>query len=205
MKVLGVILARAGSAGLANKHLLTLHGKRVIEYTFEHAMSAQMLTRIVVSSDCPAIRELASCRGLASIARPANLATADSSVQDVLLHAMLTLEADERFAADAVVTLYGNVPVRKAGIIDEAIGKLVRTGCDSVRSFCPVGKWHPGWMSKLNDDRVEPLRPGSIHRRQDLEPLFLHDGAVVVSSRRAMTRSCRSARVFRHRSARDHV
>jgi CMP-N-acetylneuraminic acid synthetase len=41
-------------------------------------------------------------------------------------------------------------------------------------------------MSRLVDDHVEPLRPGSIHRRQDLEPLCLHDGAVVVVSRASL-------------------
>jgi CMP-N-acetylneuraminic acid synthetase len=44
-------------------------------------------------------------------------------------------------------------------------------------------------MSKLEDDgNVVPLHPGSIHRRQDLPSLFLHDGAVVAVSRAAMLR-----------------
>jgi CMP-N,N'-diacetyllegionaminic acid synthase len=44
-------------------------------------------------------------------------------------------------------------------------------------------------MSKLTDDGVvEPLHPGSVHRRQDLPSLFLHDGAVVAVSRGAMLR-----------------
>src|SRR5690606_7546103 len=68
---------------------------------------------------------------------------------------------------------------------------LQRTGCDSVRTFCPVGKWHPAWMSKLNGEIVEPLQAGSIHRRQDLTPLFLHDGAVVACSRQSMLRGRR--------------
>jgi CMP-N-acetylneuraminic acid synthetase len=41
-------------------------------------------------------------------------------------------------------------------------------------------------MSKLIGDRVEPLQPGSIHRRQDLKKLLLHDGGVVAVSRQAM-------------------
>jgi CMP-N,N'-diacetyllegionaminic acid synthase len=191
MNVLAVILARGGSVGLPGKHLLPLCGRKLIDYTFDHARSAQTLTRIVVSSDCAAIRELASCRGLHSIARPDNLATHDASVQDVLLHAMLAIESDERFRADAVVTLYGNVPVRRAGVIDDAVSMLARTGCDSVRSFCPVGKWHPKWMSRIDESIVTALHAGSIHRRQDLEPLYLHDGAVVVSARRAMESALR--------------
>jgi CMP-N-acetylneuraminic acid synthetase len=43
-------------------------------------------------------------------------------------------------------------------------------------------------MSRLQGDRVIALQPGSIHRRQDLEPLFLHDGAVVAVSRASMLR-----------------
>jgi CMP-N-acetylneuraminic acid synthetase len=35
---------------------------------------------------------------------------------------------------------------------------------------------------------VEALHPGSIHRRQDLEPLYLHEGAIVVVSRESMLR-----------------
>ncbi len=38
-------------------------------------------------------------------------------------------------------------------------------------------------VAGLDGDRVEPLVPGSIHRRQDLTPLYLHDGAVVAVSR----------------------
>ncbi|MDB5302549.1 MAG: putative CMP-sialic acid synthase, partial [Phycisphaerales bacterium] len=77
---------------------------------------------------------------------------------------------------------------RGAGVIDRAVRMLADTGCDSVRTFCPVGKWHPAWMSRLEVDRVVPVQAGSIHRRQDLAPLFLHDGAVVAVSRASMLR-----------------
>src|SRR5437762_14260778 len=41
MNTLAVILARAGSAGLKNKHLLPLLGRPVISYTLEHARQAK--------------------------------------------------------------------------------------------------------------------------------------------------------------------
>jgi CMP-N-acetylneuraminic acid synthetase len=105
-----------------------------------------------------------------------------------MLHAMDTVERGSKYHADALVVLYGNVPVRGAGVIDRAVEMLAETGCDSVRSFCPVGKWHPAWMSRMRDGRVIALQAGSIHRRQDLEPIFLHDGAVVAVSRDSMLR-----------------
>jgi CMP-N,N'-diacetyllegionaminic acid synthase len=193
--VLGVILARRGSVGLPGKHLRQLLGRAVVEYTFDHAREARLLSHVVVSTDCPGVKDLALSRGLEVIDRPAQLATAEASVQAAMLHALQRVEhrAGDRFHADALVVLYGNVPVRGAGVIDRAVRKLAETGCDSVRSFCPVGKWHPGWMSRLEEDRVVPLRPGSIHRRQDLEPLYLHDGAVLAVSRRAMLRGAAHA------------
>ena len=189
MDVLAVILARGGSVGLKDKHLRPLLGRPVIEYTFDHARAATRVTRSVVSSDCGQIRRLAEERWFETIARPAELATGDASVQDVLLHAMHTVESRSSFRAKAIVVLYGNVPVRPHGIIDEAVELLESTRCDSVRSFCPVGKSHPAWMAKLTDDRVESLQPNSIHRRQDLAPLFMHDGAVVAVSRGSLLRS----------------
>jgi CMP-N,N'-diacetyllegionaminic acid synthase len=191
MTSLGVILARAGSLGLGGKHLRLLLGRPVIEYTFDHAFNSVLLNRVVVSTDCPNIKRLAERVGLEVIDRPAELATADASVQDVMLHAMKTVESSGTFKAEALVVLYGNVPVRGIGVIDSAIAKLRETGCDSVRSFCPVGKWHPAWMSKLDGDKVEPLQSGSIHRRQDLTPVYLHDGAVVAVSRSSMLRGLR--------------
>jgi CMP-N,N'-diacetyllegionaminic acid synthase len=189
MTTLGIILARSGSVGLTNKHLRPLAGRPVICHTFEHAKAARLLTRVCVTSDCPVIRRFALAEGFDAIERPKELATGDASVQAVMLHAMHEIESRQgEFRADALVTLYGNVPLRPPGVIDRAIKHLIDTRCDSVRSFCPVGKWHPAWMSRLEGDRVIPLHPGSIHRRQDLTPTFLHDGAVVAVSRASMLR-----------------
>ena len=158
MNVLGIILARAGSEGLKGKHLRQLCGKSVIEYTFEHAERAGLVTRTVVSTDCPNIKQLARSRGFQTIDRPAALATSSASVQDAMLHAMQSVEASGNFQADALVVLYGNVPLRGDGVIDRAIKLLQKTNCDSVRSFCTVGKWHPAWMCRLEGDRADSSR-----------------------------------------------
>jgi CMP-N-acetylneuraminic acid synthetase len=178
---------------LKDKHLLPLLGRPVIAYTFDHARPLKERGPVVVSSDCPEIRRLGESAGFYAIDRPQRLAADDASVQDVMLHAMDSVEEATPFRADALVVLYGNVPVRGPGVVGRALDLLAETGCDSVRSFCPVGKWHPAWMARLAGDRVEPLQPGaSIHRRQDLEPLYLHDGAVVAVSRASVLRGKRT-------------
>jgi CMP-N-acetylneuraminic acid synthetase len=189
MNILAVILARAGSSGLKDKHVIPLLGKPVIQYTFEHARAASSLTRVVVSTDCPKVKKLAERSWFETVNRPRELATAEASVQDVMLHAMETVEERSDFRAEGCVVLYGNVPIRNDNVIDRAVDLLETTGCDSVRSFCPVGKWHPDWMCRLEKDGVaSPVRHNSIDSRHHLEPLFLHDGAVVAVSRDALLR-----------------
>jgi CMP-N-acetylneuraminic acid synthetase len=190
MNILGIILARAGSQGLKDKHLLPLMGRPVISYTFDCARRAKLLDRVVVTSDSAPVRQLAQRSLLETINRPPELATADASVQATILHALKTVESRSSFHADGVVVLYGNVPVRGDGDIDRAIQVLASSGCDSVRSFCPVGKWHPAWMARLDeDDTVHSLQANSIHRRQELEPVFLHDGGVIAVSRASLLRA----------------
>lgn len=189
MNVLGVILARAGSVGLPNKHLRLLGGNPVIAHTFDHVESAKRLGMVVASTDCPTIKQLARARGIMVIDRPENLATASASVQDVMLHAMDSVESTTVFRADALVVLYGNVPIRPTGLIDRAIQLLEESGCDSVRSVCTVGKWNPAWMIKLDGDRASAYTTvDGIHRRQDLPSVFLHEGGVVAVSRASMLR-----------------
>jgi CMP-N-acetylneuraminic acid synthetase len=192
MRVLSVILARAGSKGLPGKHLLPLLGRPVIFYTFDFALPLKELGPVVVSSDCPQVREMGEHAGFYAIDRPERLCGDEASVQDVMLHAMDAVEEATPFRADALLVLYGNVPVRPADVAHRALKVLGETGADSVRSFCPVGKWHPAWMARLEGDRVEALQGGSLHRRQNLEPLYLHDGAVVAVGRKAMLRGQRT-------------
>jgi len=186
MTALGIILARAGSKGLPHKCIRPLLGRPLIEYTFEHALAATSLDDVVLTTDSQPARELAERCGIRTIERPAILATDTATVDAAARHAVETWEADSGRRADIVVLLYANVPVRPPTLIDRAVELLARSGADSVRSVAPVGKHHPDWLHRLDGDRMSQFRPNSIYRRQDLEPLYYHDGAVVAVRRRAL-------------------
>ncbi len=186
MRALGVILSRAGSKGLPDKCVRPLLGRALIEYTFDHALQARGLDAIVLSTDSRPAAALAARRGIETIDRPAALATDTATVDAAARHAVETWERRHGDVADVVVLLYGNIPVRPAGLIDRAIEHLVRSGASSVRSVAPVGRHHPDWLHRLDGDRMIQFRPNSIYRRQDLEPLYYHDGAVVAVTRRAL-------------------
>jgi CMP-N-acetylneuraminic acid synthetase len=55
-----------------------------------------------------------------------------------------------------------------------------------VRSLRRIEKQHPDWLHRLEDDRMVQYRRNAIYRRQDLEPLFYHDGAVAVVTRASL-------------------
>ncbi len=186
MTVLGVILARAGSKGLPNKCMRDLLGKPVIAYTFDHVAASQRLTTAVLTTDSVPAKALARGVGITVIDRPPELATDTAPVDAAARHAVEHWSREHQAGVDVVVLLYGNVPVRADGSIDRAVDHLIDTGADSVRTVAAVTKHHPDWLHRLKQDRMTQFRPNSIHRRQELEPLYYHDGAVAVVTSAAL-------------------
>jgi CMP-N-acetylneuraminic acid synthetase len=181
--VLGVIPARGGSLGVPGKNVIPIAGRPVIHYTLAAAAEARRLDEVVVSTDCPTIRRVASgfAGGSAAIVdRPAELARADSPIQDALWHALRWVEKRSGHAVDIVVWLSANIPHRKAGMIDAVVAHHLATGADSVASVTPV-KDHPVFLKRIGPDGllVPYLDGGGVYRRQDVEPLVAVDGSVV--------------------------
>ena len=179
-RVLAVILGRAGSRGLPGKNARLLAGRPVVSYTIDHALAAECVDRVIVSTDGEAIALAARDMGVEVITRPMELANDTATVDDAARHAV-TASGD---AAEVIVILYANVPVRPEGLIDRAVSLLRDTGADSVQSYADVGKYHPYWMVRLDEaGRVSPHVENTIYRRQDLPPLFIPDGGVIAVTR----------------------
>lgn len=186
MENLAIIVARAGSKGLPDKCVRPLLGRPLIHYTIDHARASRRLSAIVLSTDSEPAKQCARERGVEIIDRPAELAHDTAHLDAVLRHAVAAWEARHGRRVDAVVMLYANVPLRGDGAIDAALALLESSGADSVRTVAPIGKHHPDWLHRLDGDRMRQYRVNSIDRRQDLEPLFYHDGAVVAVTRAAL-------------------
>ena len=124
--------------------------------------------------------------GIGVVDRPAALAVDTARVDHVVRNAVEQHEHQTGRKVDAVVILYGNIPVRADGVIDRCVEHLTSTRCDSVRTVAPVTKQHPDWVHRLKGDRMEQFRVNSIHRRQELEPIYYHDGAVIAVTRASL-------------------
>ena len=62
MKLLGIIPARGGSKGVSQKNIRLLHGKPLIEWTINEALSSKYISRTILSSDDSQIIELAKAK-----------------------------------------------------------------------------------------------------------------------------------------------
>jgi len=197
-RTIAVVLARAGSKGLPGKNVAPVAGRPCVAWTIEAALAAATVDAVLVSSDSPEVLAIGREMGATPVEREpehaSDTATVDDAVRACLrraagLDAPVTL--DGRDPSACVVILYGNVPVRPAGLIDRAVALLRRTGCSSVQSYAPVGKFHPWWQARLGEDgRVTPWEGdrlfNGVYRRQALPASFVPDGGVLVVSRTAL-------------------
>jgi hypothetical protein len=149
--VVAVVLARAGSKGVPGKNTALVAGKPCVAWTIEHAMAAKAVDVVVVSSDCDEVLAIAGEMGALPHRRPDALAGDTARVDDALRDAVAWYEGDPQHPGTigAAVLLYGNVPVRPGGLIDRGVALWQQTGCDSVQSYEPVGKYHPWWQTRV--------------------------------------------------------
>lgn len=186
IRILAIIPARTNSRGLPGKNTLDLLGKPTIAYTIAAARESVSIDHVAVSSDSSDIEDIAAGYGVDFIERPAELATDTARIDDVLRHSLAEMEKRYDFHVDIIVLLYANIPVRNGKNLNRAIWHLQDTGADSVQTVTPVGKFHPYWLYRLDEDRCSKYIDNTIHRRQDLEPLYYIDGAAGVLRRNCL-------------------
>src|SRR5262245_19232512 len=105
-EALALIPARAGSKGIPHKNIRPLAGRPLIQYIIEAARAALTIGRTIVSTDSPAISELACRLGAeAPFLRPAGLAQDDTPTLPVVQHALAWLEEAEGYQPDILVLL----------------------------------------------------------------------------------------------------
>jgi CMP-N-acetylneuraminic acid synthetase len=186
-RVLAVIIGRSGSKGLPGKNSMRIpllaDAQPVVTYSIRAAKASSTIDRIIVSTDGAEICDAAMKESVEVIHRPPELATDTATVDAAVRHAV----DESGDAAEIIVILYANVPVRPDDLIDRAVTTLGQTKADSVQSYCDVGKYHPYWMVTLDGrGRVVPHVNNTVYRRQDLPRLLIPDGGVIAVTRQSL-------------------
>ncbi len=186
---IAIVLARAGSKGLPGKNTAIVAGRPCVLWTLDAAKQAGSIDRVVVSSDDAHVLALAQTNGCETTERPVTLAHDTATIDDAARHAYEAIGSPDA----SIVILYANVPVRPAGLIDDALALLESSGCDSVQSYARVGKHHPWWTVRVGGDgQVSPWEGEVLYhncyRRQDLPPAMVPDGGVIALTPDALMR-----------------
>ncbi|WP_051444910.1 cytidylyltransferase domain-containing protein [Desulfocurvus vexinensis] len=177
---LALIPARAGSRRLPGKNMLPLGGKPLTAWTIEAVLASGAFDTVVVSSDDPAVLELArGYAGVRAMERPAELASDQATTSQVLTQVLDALGARAGLCGLFLPT----APLRGAGHIREAVA-LLAPGVDAVVAVtafpAPVAFGVELRGGLLDIPEGSPLRQGRT-RSQQHPTLYRPNGALYLS------------------------
>ncbi|MEV0162237.1 YrbI family 3-deoxy-D-manno-octulosonate 8-phosphate phosphatase [Nonomuraea fuscirosea] len=171
MRVLAVVPARGGSAGVPLKNLALVGGVPLVTRAVRACRRAELIDQVVVSTDHDGIAATAREAGAVVVERPAELSGATASSESALLHALDALGEDP----EVVVLVQCTSAFIDPADLSAAVRKVLDGEADSVVSGLPTHEflWTAGGAGVNHDPAVRP-------RRQDREPEFRENGAFYV-------------------------
>lgn len=154
-EVLAIVPARGGSKGIPRKNIREFAGYPLIAYSIEAGRAAEMVTRVIVSTDDEEIAAAARAWGAETpFLRPAEFAQDQTLDLPVFVHALQWLAEQEGYQPDVVVQLRPTSPIRPSGMVDEAVRILLdHPEASSVRGVVPAGQ-NPHKMWRIGADGV---------------------------------------------------
>ena len=158
-QILALIPARGGSKSIPHKNIRPFAGHPLIAYSIAAGLAAEMVSRVVVSTDHEEIAAIARRYGAETpFLRPEEFSQDHTPDLPVFQHALQWLAEHEDYHPDIVVQLRPTSPFRRVVHIDQAVCRLLeRPEADSVRTVCvpfqnPFKMWRiqpDGWMRPL--------------------------------------------------------
>ena len=164
---------------MPRKNILPLRGRPLICYTLDAARGVTSDENICVSTENPEIMQVVEHYGLkVPFVRPAELATDDAGMREVLLHALHFYAVGFKRVYKKLVLLQPTSPLRTARHIREAYA-LWRDDLDMVVSVTEA-RTNPYFNLFEEDDRghLVKSKQGTYTRRQDAPKVWEYNGAI---------------------------
>ena len=159
MEVLAIIPARGGSKSIPRKNIRSFAGHPLIAYSIAAGLTAETVTRVIVSTDDEEIARVARKYGAETpFLRPAEISQDNTPDLPVFKHALKWLADQHSYEPEIVVQLRPTSPFRRVTHIDRAVDCLIeQPSADAVRTVCipfqnPFKMWRIG-----SDGFMHPL------------------------------------------------
>ncbi len=205
MSVICTVCARGGSQGVPGKNLRSLLGKPLIAYTIEQAQQCLEIDYVFVSTDDPAIAEVARGFGaLVPYMRPAELAT-DTAPKIPVIADLVTQIERKGVRVDRIVDLDPTSPLRdiediraSLALLDENVD-VVLTGYRSEKNpYFNMVECRP-------DGTVHLVKtpPSTVVARQQAPEVYAMNGSVYVWHRHTLCKGLWEGRARLHLMPRE--
>jgi CMP-N-acetylneuraminic acid synthetase len=189
-RVVAIIPARGGSKGLPGKNRRALAGKPLLAHTIDAAKQCALIDRVLVTTDDPAIAEVARRHGAeAPFLRPSELARDDTPTEPVLAHAVEWLEREEDWRADIVVFFQPTDVFRKKKMVDDVVRRLIED--DTLDSVFVAYKTHKNFWRRTNGQWSRLAPDIAYGPRQTREALYREDTGLACATRARFIRAGR--------------
>ena len=129
-KFLIVVPARGGSKGVPRKNLRMVGNYPLIGWSIRSGQESNHPRTVVVSTDDDDIAAIATSNGAFSLKRPAELATDTSQTELTIAHVLDVIPDAHSYSH--IVLLQPTAPIRRVGLVDQAIEKMLSDGSDSL-------------------------------------------------------------------------
>jgi len=182
-----LIPARGGSKTIPRKNVRNYKGQPLLVHSIEIAQSCPFISRVVVSTDCKEIQEVAVSNGAeAPFLRPSEISADNSLDIECFRHYLSWLRFAKQERPDVIVHLRPTYPERSSSLLSRCLQKFlsIRHVYTSLRTVIPVEKT-PMKMYVIENKFLKPLFPtykdieepyNSV--RQLLPNCFLHNGCI---------------------------
>jgi N-acylneuraminate cytidylyltransferase len=193
MTISAFIFARGGSKGLINKNLKDFHGKPLIGWAIECALSLKCIDSVIVSTDSLDIANVSKSFGaLVPFMRPKKLAKDDSPEWMAWRHALEFVSKEFGSLPEAMLSLPTTAPLRSSIDVQNCLDLYEKEKPDAVITVTESHRSPFFNMVKKNEDGSACLvcdREDQITRRQDTPNVYdMTTVAYVVNSQFVMQR-----------------
>ena len=177
---IAIVPARSGSKGILNKNIRDLNGRPLMDYTIKAALESDCFDRVIVSTDCEEIADVAiNCGAEVPFLRSKELASDTARTIDAVLEVLAKLQENYKVCCLLQVT----APLRSVEDIQESLKLFEKSEKDALVSVCKFEEPHPYKLKVIKDGNLLPLLSGTESEtpRQLLPQCYNLNGAIYLN------------------------